>query len=994
MNMKDFVMRLVLLGALSAVAVGMSLRAQSFEHDGLRYNVTGGNEVEVSGYSGESINLIIPAEVLYNGFTYKVVKIGDEAFKSENFVSVKLPDGLEIIGKYAFGYNFDLKSIYMPNSVKYIGDGAFIQSGLASIDLPLGLEVINGNTFRHSSIRTVNIPESVKSIGIWAFSDCDNLVSINLPDSLESIESAAFAYCDSLMYVNFPESLKKIGDNSFFQCSRLSSVEFPSNIESIGRYAFADCGFKELILPSDLVFIGDNAFNNCNDLSSVVFLSNALDIHGSAFMHCKNIKEVFIFGNKYPAVSNDVLFKDSLGCSIYSFLDDQFPEELADSATLVKLNFGTIEENVYYTGLIPELGVKGNTSSYEMIFDEKSLTPWLNSSAGIYSFPGFRFWFYKKGENKNKIPITIYKQGSYIIHKAPLVVSADSLVMTYGDVLPKFDLSYSGFVNGEDSTVIIDKPKITVAGSLDAGIHDLIISGGKAYNYELRYVNGILNIRKAPLTVFADTVDIIYGDALPEIALSYRGFVNGEDSTVIIEKPNVVVYDNLDVGQHELVVFGGKVLNYEFEYINGLLNINKAVLRVVADSRELIYGNTLPELTLSYKGFVNGDDSTAISQRPKLICNVDKNSDVGHYPIIVSGGDAANYKFEYINGELIVNKAPLIALAESYETTYGDPLLESFEFAVSYDGFVNGEDETVLSNIPQATCDADPNSDAGVYPITVSGGDATNYELEYVDGVLIIDKAPLRVSAESFEITYGEPLPEFTLSYDGFVNGEDETVLLSVPQAVCDASSNPDVGEYPIAVSGGDAANYMFHYSDGILKVEKADQIIVWEQSFADTLFVGDVVELTAKADSGLPVLYKSNDESVTVIFVEDGKVLLRCVGAGIAEILAYQNGDKNHKAAESVKNKVVVKDKSGIDDAAASGIGCYPGVADDVLTVSGTAAGMSLRIMDMSGAQRMTVVCTDGETAVDVSGLAQGMYFVLVEDGGDVAASLRFVKK
>ena len=300
----------------------------------------------------------------------------------------------------------------------------------------------------------------------------------------------------------------------------------------------------------------------------------------------------------------------------------------------------------------------------------------------------------------------------------------------------------------------------------------------------------------------------------------------------------------------------------------------------------------------------------------------------------------------------------------------------------------------MLSNIPQATCDADPNSDAGVYPITVSGGDATNYELEYVDGVLIIDKAPLRVSAESFEITYGEPLPEFTLSYDGFVNGEDETVLLSVPQAVCDASSNPDVGEYPIAVSGGDAANYMFHYSDGILKVEKADQIIVWEQSFADTLFVGDVVELTAKADSGLPVLYKSNDESVTVIFVEDGKVLLRCVGAGIAEILAYQNGDKNHKAAESVKNKVVVKDKSGIDDAAASGIGCYPGVADDVLTVSGTAAGMSLRIMDMSGAQRMTVVCTDGETAVDVSGLAQGMYFVLVEDGGDVAARLRFVKR
>ena len=82
-------------------------------------------------------------------------------------------------------------------------------------------------------------------------------------------------------------------------------------------------------------------------------------------------------------------------------------------------------------------------------------------------------------------------------------------------------------------------------------------------------------------------------------------------------------------------------------------------------------------------------------------------------------------------------------------------------------------------------CDAGPNPDAGVYPITVSGGDAANYELEYVDGVLIIDKAPLTVSAESFEITYGEPLPEFMVSYDGFVNGEDETVLSTVRMRLC-----------------------------------------------------------------------------------------------------------------------------------------------------------------------------------------------------------------
>ena len=108
-----------------------------------------------------------------------------------------------------------------------------------------------------------------------------------------------------------------------------------------------------------------------------------------------------------------------------------------------------------------------------------------------------------------------------------------------------------------------------------------------------------------------------------------------------------------------------------------------------------------------------------------------------------------------------------------------------------------------------------------------------------------------------------------------------------------------------------------------------------------------------------------------------------------------YKDGYEADKTLVTINRPVTYTiDGAGIDDAAASGIGCYPGVADDMLTVSGTAAGASLRVIDLSGAQRMSVVCTDGETAVDVSCLAQGMYFVLVEDGGDVAARLRFVKK
>ena len=71
--------------------------------------------------------------------------------------------------------------------------------------------------------------------------------------------------------------------------------------------------------------------------------------------------------------------------------------------------------------------------------------------------------------------------------------------------------------------------------------------------------------------------------------------------------------------------------------------------------------------------------------------------------------------------------------------------------------------------------------------------------------------------------TYGDEVPEFAFSYDGFVNGEDSTVLASQPVIACDAGENPDAGEYAITVSGGEAANYEFaEYVDGKLTVEKA----------------------------------------------------------------------------------------------------------------------------------------------------------------------------
>ena len=341
-----------------------------------------------------------------------------------------------------------------------------------------------------------------------------------------------------------------------------------------------------------------------------------------------------------------------------------------------------------------------------------------------------------------------------------------------------------------------------------------------------------------------------------------------------------------------------------------------------------------------------------------------------------------------------ITKAPLQVTAGSYTITYGDELPE---FAFSYDGFVNGEDSTVLVSQPVIACEAGENPDAGEYAITVSGGEAANYEFEYVAGKLTVKKAPLQVTAGSYTITYGDELPEFAFSYDGFVNGEDSTVLVSQPVIRCEAGTNPDAGEYAITVSGGKAANYEFEYVAGKLTVEKAAQTIEWKQEFAEEVLAGTEILLEATASSGLEVSYASSNEEVAVIRQEDGQSKVVCIAEGEVEITASQVGDKNHEAAEDVRKTLHVKANVGNEPAWASGIELYPNPVRDELKIKGTDAGMKIRVFDANGhavglPQGGEIQASDGLTILRVSSLPSGFYLLqLVQDGQ--TRVLRFVK-
>ena len=135
-----------------------------------------------------------------------------------------------------------LKKCVIPNSVTSIGNYAFDNcSGLTS----------------------VTIPNSVKSIGYWAFAGCSGLTSVTIPDSVTSIGDCAFLGCSGLTSVTIPNSVTSIVDYAFRECSSLTSVTIPNSVTNIGRVAFANCsGLTSVTIPNSVKSIGDGAFKN------------------------------------------------------------------------------------------------------------------------------------------------------------------------------------------------------------------------------------------------------------------------------------------------------------------------------------------------------------------------------------------------------------------------------------------------------------------------------------------------------------------------------------------------------------------------------------------------------------------------------------------------------------------------------------------------------------------------------------------------------------
>ena len=369
-------------------------------------------------------NANIPASVAYHSVTYSVTSIGWGAFYDcRSLTSVTIPNSVTSIGDYAFSRcsgltkvnimdiaawcniafsnyesnplsyakhlyvnDVDVTDLVIPNSVTSIGDFAFYNcSGLTSVTIPNSVTNIGNHAFYEcTGLTKVNItdiaawcniafsssysnplyyanhlylndvevtdlviPNSITSIGSYAFYKCNSLTSVTIPNSVTSIGYSAFAYCRGLTSVTIPNSVTSIGDYAFSGCSSLTSVTIPNNVATIGSNAFnnvlnivyngtvsgspwgakyvngyADgwllysdstkttillCSMAatgELIIPASVATISNNAFYGCSGLNSVTIGNNVKRIGGSAFYYCSQLASVTI-GDSVNYIGDD-----------------------------------------------------------------------------------------------------------------------------------------------------------------------------------------------------------------------------------------------------------------------------------------------------------------------------------------------------------------------------------------------------------------------------------------------------------------------------------------------------------------------------------------------------------------------------------------------------------------------------------------------------------------------------------------------------------------
>ncbi len=265
----------------------------------------------------------------------------------------------------------------------------------------------------------------------------------------------------------------------------------------------------------------------------------------------------------------------------------------------------------------------------------------------------------------------------------------------------------------------------------------------------------------------------------------------------------------------------------------------------------------------------------------------------------------------------------IVVKAKDYSREYGDE-----NPAMEFD--IQG---LTPNGTPEIVCEATATSPVGAYPIVVKAGSITNENVAYVSGTLTITKAPLTVTAQDCTMKQGTELPDFTVTYQGFKNGENESVLTKKPIVTTTASTESVAGEYMLMATGAEAQNYDFNYVNGWLQV-----LLRGDLTGSGSVNVQDA---TLAVNYILGKKYDKYDYTLADMN-DDGEIDVFDVTMMIGAILKEESAAKARKS-----------------------MGVYVPTADELLTMESSSEGMTVSI---ERPERFTSFQMDVEVPIGVA--------------------------
>ncbi len=318
-------------------------------------------------------DLKIPAEVTYLNRTRKVTSIREETFAITEYdmTSISIPKTINHIGNNAFGMCRELKKVIIEDigawcNIDFEGQNKTNEFGLQQVSNPL-YYAKHLYSDENTEIKDLIIPEGATKIGKYTFINCMSIKSVLIPNTVKSIEECAFSHCSNIVTVSNGDGVVTIGDHAFLNCKSLKLYSIGNSLKSISSNAFSNCtklcfkvnsfdtwcmiedhsfhitnptsfydkdgekitelivsdnistikpltfqkvsGIKKVIISDHVSDIGESAFSSCHDLEKVILGENISSINKFAFRYCRKLSEVN-FG-KHISKIGDYAFESS-----------------------------------------------------------------------------------------------------------------------------------------------------------------------------------------------------------------------------------------------------------------------------------------------------------------------------------------------------------------------------------------------------------------------------------------------------------------------------------------------------------------------------------------------------------------------------------------------------------------------------------------------------------------------------------------------------------